>query len=173
MAINWQWAYQQLKFPVNSVSTRTDDPKQELITNAEETEILIQEFDHDISEVETGGLKGWNVMYSLNATLNNIDLITIEGETLDEKSEFLKKLFVDEGISCSTDPSNVIAVLERKTEASPESEYIVPVFTVKHEDFKRQRVGGVRVFYKMDQVLKKMIFWVYQKQANGYDFTGI
>lgn len=174
MGKNWRWAYQQLQFALNSSNvTRVSDIYVDLPTVREEPQILADELEEDISRVEKGGLGGWNVRYSLNGTLNNIDLVTIAGETLQEKGEFLKDLFVAKGISCSTDPSNVISALERKTTSSRLEEQLAPPYMIKDIEFKRKRVGPVRVFYRMDQVQKQMVFWVYQKQANGYDFTGL
>lgn len=166
---NWRWLFNEMRTRLYG-STEKRSINEDL---DQQQEIIIEEVDNEILDLERGQLADWEIRYSLNGTLNKSDLLEIEGKTLDEKSEFLKRLLVKYGISCSSDPANVITALERKSVESDAEEYQVPVYVIKDVEFKRKRVGSVRVFYKMNKASKQMYFFIYQKKDWGYDFTGL
>lgn len=177
MRRNWQWLYRQLKETIRvqpSIDTQTDQTLVDTdVIVQPEVEELNKEMEKEISEVEKGKLDGWRIQYALDASLKENELLEIEGETLEEKSEDLKKKLVRYGVSCSVSPATIISALERKTSISPQEEQLVPVYNIKGVEYKRKRVGPVRMFYRMDQKSQSFVFLLEQKKSWAHNFRGL
>lgn len=131
---------------------------------------LQNEIDDATDYLAQGNLKGWNVFYSQNKTTDPENLISIQGESLEERDEHLREYFLHEGISANIKSSSIIRAIEWVVGVPEEIEQLRMTKQIGEEKFKKLKRGNLRIFYIVAPAQKTIIFFTHQKKAWSYRF---
>lgn len=157
------WAYEQIQHAL------TDD-KEARDTQQIPSDNLRKEIDDETTLLAQGNLKGWNVFYSQNKTTDPDSLTNIQGESLEEREDYLRQFFLQEGISTGIKPGSIIRALEWVVGVPEETEQLRMTQQIGEKTFKKLKRGNLRIFYIVDSDHKAIIFSTYQKKAWSYRF---
>lgn len=165
---NWQTLFQQfhsLLFPLKGIV------EEEKPTPIEEYSYkrITEQVDEEISVADKGNLLNWTLLYSPQERTEEETAITVEGDTLDQKSRFLQDLFAHLGVSNSIKTDSIIHTLDWKTQMPKDVEQIVPGIIVRGERWKKIKRQDMRILYRMFPDQRKLMFFIYKKKGWGYD----
>lgn len=161
----WMWAYEEL---LRSISGQTSEPL--VIYQEEQPSAELEEAETAIEEVGRDNLAGWNIFYTERMTTDRNSIAEIPGTTLEERERTLEQFLHTRSISCSIGADSVVRALEWLTSVPQEIEQIRMMKEVAGVDWKKLKRGAVRIFYRLDQAQKEMVFFVHQKKAWKYRF---
>lgn len=165
---NWQWAYDQLLMSLSG-----QIPEISIIPQEEPTTLVVpelKEVETAIDEVSRGDLANWNIFYTERMLPGTDSAERIAGTTIEERERALNDFLLARSISCSIGPDSVIRALEWLTSVPQEIEQIRKRKKIAGVDFKKLERGAVRIFYRMDQAKKELVFFVHQKKSWKYGF---
>lgn len=177
---NWQWANQQLYENLlekynKSTAVTTDVETPQEIDDSETQAIFsveLQEIEEEIKQSERGNLAGWQIYYTVDRRITPDSLIEIEGETLEEKGEFLKQFVRKRKIPCTMDEENIILSLDKMIVAPPGEEWVRMRMNVDGVEYKKLKYKGpMRTLYQRNDERKEIIFFIHKKKDWGYRFN--
>lgn len=159
------WAFSQIQQALAGGESKT-----ELATEQVDLEPLQQDIDATIEEITRGNLRGWQIFYTDNKTVDPDHLSKIEGESLEEREEALQKYLHYNNISSSIKTGSIIRALEWITGIPQDLVQVKMTKEIAGEVFKKVKRGNLRIFYILDAAQKKIIFFTHQKKSWNYGF---
>ncbi len=131
-----------------------------------ETEAIAEES----ANISKGNLAGWQLIYSNNRTLLENHLDIVGGESLEEREQALEEYVKRNGISCSIKIASVIRTFDWLVTIPEETEWLAMRKEANGVMFKKKKRGRVRILYRMEPDIKKIVFFLHQKKDWDYGF---
>ncbi len=168
---NWRVAYATLYHRLHNSDLFDQQPIDNSVGQAVTTQVT-EDFlaiETAITDAKLGSLTDWSVYLDVNKNRDS-RMEKLSGESLEELETQLEALIIKHRISCSIKLSSVIHTLEWAAALPQEVLQVMIREVVNGEDYLKIKRGNVRLFFQIDQSQKRLIFFVYQKQALGYSF---
>ncbi len=169
---NWYMLYKEMIAELNRQKNGGDPIKVNVPDNPEaekRCEVTSLELEQETKRLNAGSLAGWSIFHTSNPAIVSEKYWTlIEGDTLDEKAASVSAILrqhnrfpVPQGL--------LLDELEDIVESVDDvEEQIRPARLIGGVRYRRRRSGPVRILYRVDQELNRVVFCLHKKEAQHY-----
>jgi len=169
---NHVWAYDNLaKYiksrPAEPATSILADETQELSIPDDFTE-EIEELEKETLIIERGPLADWQVLYTTDHTLDPKHLVSIDGQTVDERGSSLRFFVRKENIVTTVPPDKIISELEEIICIPEETENIAHAKVVNGVRWHKRGTSSMRIMYDLNRDAKQVIFFLHKKRDWHY-----